>query len=162
VVAGGTTQTRVVRAGDGHHGPQAPLSLHFGLGSASIVDTVRVHWPDDSSSTTELTNVAVNQFLGVEQICRLPEDPANLLAARDGDDIVLSWDDPSDPGVTWNVYRDADPDPSYWGAPHAEGVVDSDPGTPGIQFRDTGAAAVGPMLCYLVTGVNECGETPLR
>jgi hypothetical protein len=41
-------------------------------------------------------------------------------------------------------------------------MTDGDVLTPGIQYRDIGAAATADSYCYLVTAVNECGETPLR
>jgi hypothetical protein len=91
-----------------------------------------------------------------------PVGTDNLRIARSGDDLTLSWDDPGGGAVTWNVYRDADPDPATWGAPHAQGVTDGDLGTAGIQYVDTGAVSAGPVLHYLVMTVNACGESPLR
>ena len=42
-----------------------------------------------------------------------------------------------------------------------ERVTDSDP-APGVQFRDAGGADEPGTFFYLVTGVTDCGETPLR
>jgi hypothetical protein len=95
-------------------------------------------------------------------ICALGDDPTNLLAARAGADVLLTWDDPGGAGLTWNVYRDTDPDTTQWGAPHDSGVTDGDPGTPGIQYQDVGAVNADPLLFYLATTVNACGESPLR
>ncbi|MCP4661798.1 MAG: CRTAC1 family protein, partial [bacterium] len=67
VTAGGRTYTQEVYAGNGHQGPQMPLSRSFGLGSASVVDEVRVEWPNADHTTTVLTDVAVNQFLEIEE-----------------------------------------------------------------------------------------------
>ena len=39
--------------------------LHFGLGNATIIDSIVVNWPDGRG--TFLTNVAVNQFLKLDQ-----------------------------------------------------------------------------------------------
>jgi hypothetical protein len=39
--------------------------LHFGLGAAQIIDSLVVHWPD--GKCTVLNNVAVNQFLKLDQ-----------------------------------------------------------------------------------------------
>ncbi len=94
--------------------------------------------------------------------CTVPGDPTGLLIDKSGDDVRLSWDDPGDPGLRWNVYRDASPDPSGWGAPHAADVTDEDPGTGGIQWTDAGAASDGETWFYLVTAVDDCGESPLR
>ena len=76
--------------------------------------------------------------------------------------VSSEWDDPAAAGMTWNVYRDDSPDPAEWGAPHEEGVSDAEPGTPGIQYRDLGAVPGTAAYHYLITAVNECGETDLR
>ena len=55
--------TREVFAGNGHQGSQMPLSQNFGLGSATIVDTVVITWPDASGTTTVKAGVAVDQFI---------------------------------------------------------------------------------------------------
>lgn len=162
VTAGGTTWTREVYAGNGHMGPQVPLALTFALGDATAVDSVRVRWPNENLTVTELTGVEVDQFLTIAEPCPLPGDPEHLMLDKDGDDLLLSWDDPSDPGLEWNIYRDENPDPSGWGPPHAEQVTDADPGEPGIQYRDTGAASGSAPYFYLVTAVGACGESALR
>jgi hypothetical protein len=163
VTAGGVTQTQEVYAGNGHEGPMRPLTLYFGLDTAGIIDSIDVRWPNTTLTTQQLTDVAVNQFLTIDEPCS-PGAPApdGLLVDRDGDDLVLTWDDPLTGGVTWNVYRDGVPDPSGWPGPHAQGVSDEDPGTPGIQYRDVGAAIDPSRWFYLVTAENVCGETPLR
>lgn len=162
VTAGGSTRTREVYAGNGHLCPQVPLSQHFGLGSAEIVDSVEVRWPNASLSTTRRTYVPANRFIRIREGCAGPPDPANLRADRSGGDVVLSWDDAAPPGTSWSVYRDGQPDPSLWGAPIAPWIGDGDPSTPGIQYRDAGAASSASSYFYLVTAVNECGETDLR
>ncbi len=162
VTAGGVTQTQEVYAGNGHEGPMRPLTLYFGLGQETNVDLIRIRWPDQNLTIQDLTDVAVNQFLTVEEDCADAPDPANLTIAIDGDDLVLTWDDPALGDVTWNVYRDPGPDPATWGPPLAEELTDGDPGTPGIQYRDVGAVSAGTALHYLATAKNVCGETPLR
>jgi ASPIC/UnbV protein/VCBS repeat protein len=67
LTAGGVTQTREVYAGNGQFGPQSPLSLSFGLGSASVVSSIRVRWPNADQSVTQLTNVPANQFLTIRE-----------------------------------------------------------------------------------------------
>jgi hypothetical protein len=160
--AGGVTQTREVHAGPGHHGPQVPLSQTIGLGSASIVDSVTVRWPNASQTSVAYANLAINRFITIREVCAEADDPADLRLARDGDDVVLTWNEPADLVWSWNVYRDVEPDPAMWGAPHAPDVIDEDPVSSGIQYRDVGAASGGSLLCYLITAVNDCGETPLR
>jgi len=162
VTAGGVTQTREVDAGSGHMGPQAPLALTFGLGSAAVVDRIRVRWPNAGLAVSELTGVPADQFLAIAEPCPRGADPTGLLVAREGTDLVLTWDDPADPELSWTVYRDAAPDPAAWGAPLAEQVSDADPGAPGIQWRDVGAASPPQRWFYLVVSVNACGESPLR
>jgi hypothetical protein len=159
--ADGTTQTREVYAGNGHQGPQTPLSLTFGLGSAALVDSIRVRWPDAAHTVTEDLAVAVNQFVAICE-APAPADPAGLVLDEAGADLLLTWDDPSAPATTWNVYRDGNPDTSGWGGPHHDGVTDEDPGTPGIQDTDTGAASTAESYYYLVTAANSCDESPLR
>jgi hypothetical protein len=48
--AGGVTRIRDVRGGGGHN-VQGPLMLHFGLGTASSVDEVRVRWVGGGSES---------------------------------------------------------------------------------------------------------------
>ncbi|MEW5805783.1 MAG: CRTAC1 family protein [Acidobacteriota bacterium] len=161
VTAGGVIQTREVYAGNGHMGPQVPLSLTFGLGQASVVDSIYVRWPNQSLTTTQLTNVAVNHFIRINESCPDVGDPTNLMVKKDVSDIILTWDDPSVPGLAWNVYRDERSNPMYWGLPHAGRITDSDPGTPGIQYRDAGAAVDGASYYYLITTIDGCCESPL-
>ena len=46
---------------------QNSLNVHFGLGDAALVDSIRIEWP--SGVVQVLTDVAVNQFLIVEETC---------------------------------------------------------------------------------------------
>jgi M6 family metalloprotease-like protein len=48
VVAGGVSQLREVKAGDGHG--EVPRVLHLGLGAAATADSVIVTWPDGEQS----------------------------------------------------------------------------------------------------------------
>jgi hypothetical protein len=92
--------------------------------------------------------------------CLPPPDPTELRVGRDGADVLLSWLGSAGAGPTWNVYRDPDPDPATWGAPHASGVTDEDGGIPGVQYRDSGGVPAGTIQHYLVTEVT-CAESPL-
>ena len=67
VKAGGDTYTREVYAGNGHFGPQKPLSLTFGLGEAESVDSVRVFWPNPSLTMKEINELSANQFIDVTE-----------------------------------------------------------------------------------------------
>lgn len=49
-------------------GSQDMLTLHFGLGNRTIIDSLVVYWPAGNTPKKEkLTNVAVNQFLVLEE-----------------------------------------------------------------------------------------------
>ncbi len=158
VTTGGTTYTREVYAGNGHMGPQAPLALSFGIGAATTIDRIRVRWPNQALSTTEVLNVAANQFVTLDEPCVRPAEPSQLTLRRAGANLVLSWADPAVAGLTWTVHRGSVPNPAAWGAPVAQNVTDGDATTPGIQWTDTGAGAPPATLFYLVGAVNECGE----
>lgn len=163
VTAGGITQTQEVYAGNGHEGPMRPFTLHFGLGDATVVDSVRVRWPNANLTVQELSAVAVNQYLALREPCDGASDPTHLRLAKSGTDVAMTWDDPGEAGWTWNVYRDADADPGQWTEAHQRGIVDEDPLATGIQHDDGGALdpALGTFF-YLVTTSNVCGETALR
>jgi len=60
--AGGMTQTDEVHSG-GSYLSQNDLRLHFGLGTATKIDKVEIHWP--SGKTEVLTNLAADQYYSV-------------------------------------------------------------------------------------------------
>jgi hypothetical protein len=62
LIAGGMTQTDEVHSG-GSYLSQNDLRIHFGLGSASKIDKVEIHWPSGKIET--LTNVDADQFYSV-------------------------------------------------------------------------------------------------
>ena len=68
-IIGGKTfwQLREINTGDGWSNP--PLEVHFGLGSATNVETLRIEWP--SGTVQEFTNVAAKQFLTLIEPARL-------------------------------------------------------------------------------------------
>jgi hypothetical protein len=57
-------QLREINGGDGDSNSQ-PLLVHFGLGDATLADTVRIEWP--SGIIQELRGVAAKQFLTVTE-----------------------------------------------------------------------------------------------
>ena len=63
VIAGGMTQTSEVHSGGGGYLSQDDLRQHFGLGSATKIDKVIIHWP--SGVTEELNNLAVDKYYNV-------------------------------------------------------------------------------------------------
>jgi hypothetical protein len=58
------TQKRLVQSGSSYIS-QEDLRLHFGLGSATTVDSVEVKWPD--GTTTSRANVKANQILEIKK-----------------------------------------------------------------------------------------------
>jgi hypothetical protein len=62
VIAGGMTQTDEIHSG-GSYLSQNDLRLHFGLGAATKIDRVEIHWP--SGKTDTLTDLAPDQFYSV-------------------------------------------------------------------------------------------------
>ncbi len=62
ISAGGIDQMRLITAGTSMIG-QEPAEAHFGLGSATMVDSVTIEWPNGAQDI--LDNVDVNQVLTV-------------------------------------------------------------------------------------------------
>ena len=62
IVAGGMTQTDEVHSG-GSYLSQNDLRLHFGLGSATKIDSVEVHWP--SGAVDRIGPLAADKFYAV-------------------------------------------------------------------------------------------------
>jgi hypothetical protein len=79
LVAGGVAQMREVRAGDGRG--EAAQTLHFGLGAATVADSVVVTWPDGTQSARVAQ--AVDRTLVIAQ-----------------DDAASAVDEAKLPGVT--------------------------------------------------------------
>jgi enediyne biosynthesis protein E4 len=64
IVAAGMTQTEEVRSG-GSYLSQHDLRVHFGLGSATQIDSVEIRWP--SGTTDVIKNLKVDKFYGVQE-----------------------------------------------------------------------------------------------
>ena len=62
IEAGGMTQTDEVHSG-GSYLSQNDLRIHFGLGSATKIDKVEIHWP--SGLVEDLTNLEADHFYSV-------------------------------------------------------------------------------------------------
>jgi hypothetical protein len=60
-------QMREVTPGDGLNGNS--LEVHFGLGDAAVVDTLRIEWP--SGAVQVITNVPARQTLTINEPARL-------------------------------------------------------------------------------------------
>jgi hypothetical protein len=64
VTASGVTQMREIHIGSNYLS-QDPALAHFGLGASTVVDELRVRWPD--ATETVLADVAADQFLTIEE-----------------------------------------------------------------------------------------------
>jgi enediyne biosynthesis protein E4 len=64
ISAGGMTQTEEVRSG-GSYLSQHDLRVHFGLGSATQIDSVEIRWP--SGMTDVVKNFSADKFYGVQE-----------------------------------------------------------------------------------------------
>jgi hypothetical protein len=62
IVAGGMTQTGEIHSG-GSYLSQNDLRVHFGLGAATKIDKVEIHWP--SGLVENFTNLAADRFYNV-------------------------------------------------------------------------------------------------
>lgn len=82
VEVAGETQWRQIRAGSGYRSA-SPLRAHFGVGSAPLIDEVRVRWPDTSVSV--LQGVAINQLLVIDQstVATAPDCDLNMIPDTD-------------------------------------------------------------------------------
>ncbi|HXK18980.1 MAG TPA: CRTAC1 family protein, partial [Polyangiaceae bacterium] len=67
--AGDRVQSRLIRAGS-NYASQDPAVAHFGLGSASSVSELRVHWPDGSETTRR--DLPANRQLTLQQPAATP------------------------------------------------------------------------------------------
>jgi enediyne biosynthesis protein E4 len=62
IVAGGVTQTDEVHSG-GSYLSQNDTRIHFGLGTATKIDTVEIFWP--SGKTDKIANLVADSFYSV-------------------------------------------------------------------------------------------------
>jgi hypothetical protein len=62
IVAGGMTQTDEIHSG-GSYLSQSDLRVHFGLGSATKIDSLEIRWP--SGATDTVKDLAVDKFYAV-------------------------------------------------------------------------------------------------
>src|SRR5690606_10567446 len=65
VWSGGVQRMREVYAGRGNASGQQPFLMLFGLGSNTVVDSMKIVWPDVAGSETVIRNPGVNQYHGI-------------------------------------------------------------------------------------------------
>ncbi len=69
---------------------QNSIIAHFGLGDASIVDTLTIYWPSGVIDSFE--NISVNQLLSVEEgETTVPVELHDFTASVRGKDVNLTW-----------------------------------------------------------------------
>ncbi len=126
-------QMRQVSGQDGYCGQN--LEVHFGLGDASVIDSLVVRWPSGQIQT--VTGVEVNQLLQLtesattgflrphfkaEERDATTSDVINFkdLSVADEDQPIVSWE--------WDFNND--------------GITDSDEENPGWQFQTAGTYSI--------------------
>ena len=65
VWSGGVQRMREVYAGRGNASGQQPFAMVFGLGQHTVIDSVKVRWPDAQGSTTTVHRPPVNSYLEI-------------------------------------------------------------------------------------------------
>jgi hypothetical protein len=111
ITAGGRTQTALYNPTNAYLGQREPR-LHFGLGSATTVDRIRVKWPN--GAVQELTGVAANQLLTVTESATagggasapvITVSPASTSVAFGGT-LTLSASASGSPAPSLNWFKD--------------------------------------------------------
>jgi len=104
-------QMREVSAQNTFNG-QNSLRVHFGLGNATIAETLVVEWPSGIVQTRSA--VAVDTLHAIVEDTTTPAVPDGagvpgtpLVASRSGSDVIVSWDAATCPAVEVNVYHGA-------------------------------------------------------
>src|SRR5262249_15543630 len=67
VTAAGHTQYQEVLGSYGHSNTQTDTFLTFGLGAACEMDTIVVHWPDQSGRTTTYMHIQANSLVEITE-----------------------------------------------------------------------------------------------
>ncbi|MBM4112102.1 MAG: CRTAC1 family protein [Phycisphaerae bacterium] len=93
--AGGTLQRRLIDGGTNYQS-QDELAAHFGLGTATTVDELRLRWTD--GTVTMMRRVPANQRLEIEIGRRCDLDGDDHVGGRDLGELLGAWGeiDPTD------------------------------------------------------------------
>ena len=119
VQAGGRTQIREHRYMVGSYS-QHMLPTHFGLGDATVVDSIRIHWLNGNEDV--FTNVPVNQYVTfTEQVnCTDSLEVVQERFRYCGDPLVnLEASKTGEGNVYWSVVEGRNVDPIQFGSPNA-------------------------------------------
>ena len=87
VKAGAKTMMRLITAGNSFYA-QEPAEAHFGLGSASMVDEVKIIWPGGAETIVE--NIAANQILEITD-SNILHIPRFYKSDKTGNLVDLEW-----------------------------------------------------------------------
>lgn len=110
LTANSKKQYRQITAGKGYRS-QDDLTQHFGLGDATIVNSLKIEWP--SGIVQILTNISANQTLTVTESRRLPAAPQNLRATAGDKQITLSWNANTEADfLRYRIYGGTTPNPT--------------------------------------------------
>ena len=136
---GGTTYMRQVKGGVSAHSMD-DLLVHFGVGSATTIDELKVSWP--SGIVTTLTNVGVNQKISVDEEAVAPGDLFTDVTSSAGVNVLHDGDNITDMGIgtgaAWFDYdNDGDQDLYMTMRTGANRLFQNNGGT----FTDVAAAA---------------------
>lgn len=96
ITINGNTQMRQVNGGASAHSQDA-LDVHFGVGSATNIDELRISWPSGIVQT--LNNVGVNQMMTVTEQASAPGDLFTDVSASAGVSVLHDGDNLEDMGI---------------------------------------------------------------
>lgn len=113
LIAQGKKQYRQINAGYGYR-TQNDFVQHFGLGNATLVDSIRIVWP--SGKVQILTSLTTNQlYTVIEQDGNSspPAVPQNLSATAGNQQITLNWQANNEADLLrYRIYGGASPNPT--------------------------------------------------
>lgn len=87
--------SRAVEGQSGYCGEN--LDLHFGLGNAAIIDSIRVEWP--SGNTQNFTSQATNRRIGIDESSGIIGLNQNGTEVPQGFDLKQNYPNPFNPGT---------------------------------------------------------------
>ncbi|RIK63673.1 hypothetical protein DCC62_26420 [candidate division KSB1 bacterium] len=113
LIAQGKKQYRQINAGYGYR-TQNDFVQHFGLGNATLVDSIRIVWP--SGKVQILTSLTTNQlYTVIEQDGNSspPAVPQNLSATASNQQITLNWQANNEADfLRYRIYGGTSPNPT--------------------------------------------------